>query len=115
MDEIRSLIRSVVPANAEIDTLPLSRFDGLVYRVCWSLDDDPTRPHKKSKTIAVHVPYEMVQDLPNYPAAKRCQIFSRLKQFLEAKYSAFDPSHTAEKNMPPPVEDWVVPPDVWSI
>ena len=115
MDGIEMLIRNVVPANAEIETLTPSGFNDMVYRVCWNLDDDPARPNKKSKTIAVHVPYEMAQDLPNISTDERSQVSNRLLQFLATKYAEFDPSQNTERNTPPPVERWVVPPEVWSI
>lgn len=115
MDEIEIHIRRVVPATAVIEALTPSGFDDAVYRVCWNLNDDPGRPNKKSKTIAIHVPYEMVQDLPNIPAARRSLVSDRLHQFLVTKFATFDPNHTAGRNTPPPVEDWTIPPQAWSV
>lgn len=114
MDDIEKLIRQVAPGHAEIEVLPSSGFNGATYRVCWNLNDDPERPNKKSKTIVVQVPYEMVQDLPNFSATRHDEVTSRLLRFLGMKYASFDPRHNEDRNTPPPVEHWVVPPTVWS-
>lgn len=114
MDEIETLIRQVVPVHAEIDAMLSSGLNGATYRVSWNLNDDPERPNKKSKTIAVDLPYEMVQDMPNFSATKHDQVAIRLLHFLAAKYASFDPNHNADRSTPPPVEHWIVPPSVWS-
>ena len=115
MNEIELIIRQVVPKQAEIEELPSSGFNFLIYRVCWNLGDDPARPHKKSKMISVEVPYEMIQDLPNMPATKRAQVSGRVLEFLASKYAVFEPSHNVGRDKSQPVERWIIPPDVWSV
>jgi len=117
MDQIEMRIRRIVPAQAVVTRRSTSGCNDTIYDASWQLGDDPDpeRKHKRSKTIEIHEPYEMVEDLLGYTEAQRVQVFDRLSLFLEAKYSVFDPSNSVAKSAPAPVEVWIIPPEVWSI
>ena len=114
MDEFEMLIKRVVPSHADIDVRQQSGRHDLTYEVNWFLKDDGQRLNKKSKTIAVLVPYEMTQDLPDFPGTIGDQVAERLLRFLTEKYATFDPKHNTDQSTPPPVERWIVPSSVWS-
>lgn len=117
MDQIEMRIRRILPAHAAVTRRSTSGHNDTIYDAFWELGDDldPERKHKISKTIEIHEPCEMVEDLPGYTETQRVQVFDRLSLFLEAKYSVFDPSNSGAKSAPAPVEVWIIPPEVWSI
>jgi hypothetical protein len=76
--------------------------------VSWKLNDDPDRPNKMSKTIAIAVSHEAAQDFASASAANQVQAFERVATFLKHKLAQFDPSHNSPKYDSPPVEHWVI-------
>jgi hypothetical protein len=64
-DTIFDAIRRAMPADAHMDIT--SSFSSFYVSVAWPLHDDPSRPNKTSKTIAIHVSHEAAQDFANAP------------------------------------------------
>lgn len=105
-DEVVSVIRQVMPADAEIQ-VNSSTF-GFDVGVSWRLNDDPERPNKMSKTILICVSHEAAQDFTSALARDQADACSRLNSFLSQKLANFDPKHNAPRHEPPPVEQWLI-------
>jgi hypothetical protein len=103
-DAIFQVIQSVMPADAQIWIVPGT--DALHVGVSWLLHDDPERPHKPSKTIAIIVSRDAVEDFgrtANLSSAQR-----RVTAFLQQQLAQFDPTHDTPKYEAPPVETWII-------
>ena len=109
-DDILKVIRTAMPAGAEIQVIP--GVGSLNVMVSWKLNDDPERPNKMSKTIAICVSHEAVQDYASASSADQADAHHRLSSFLLKNIANFDPTHNAQKDEIPPVEKWVITSDV---
>lgn len=103
-NEILKVIKAVMPANADVNVVP--GIDSLDVSVSWLLHDDPDRPNKRSKTIAIAVSHEAAQDFA--ALSDQADVQRRVTAFLNQKLAQFDPSNNAPKYEPPPVEKWVI-------
>lgn len=105
-DQILQAIRAAMPGGAYVQVVP--GVGCLNVGVSWKLNDDPERPNKMSKTIAITVSHEAAQDFESATAANQAAAFLRIKNFLQEKLGQFDPSHNTPKYEPPPVEHWLI-------
>lgn len=105
-NQILQAITAAMPHDAEIQIAP--GIDALNIGVFWKLNDDPSRPHKMSKTISVCVSHEAAQDFSNASATAQDAAYQRIAAFLSAKLATFDPQHDAPIGQMPPVEKWVI-------
>jgi hypothetical protein len=105
-DQILQAIKAAMPADAEIRVIP--GVASLNVGVSWKLNDDPERPNKMSKTIAICVSHEAAQDFASASAANQSGAYQRVSAFLAQKLAQFDPTHNAPKYEAPPVEQWVI-------
>lgn len=105
-DQILQAIKAAMPANAEIRVVP--GIGSLNVGVSWKLNDDPERPNKMSKTIAICVSHEAAQDFASASASDQGAAYQRVSAFLSGKLAQFDPQHNAPKYEAPPVEQWVI-------
>lgn len=93
-----NLVKKVFPNHAEFKTLFAS--GDYICEINWKLNNDANRPNKRSKTIAVKIPKEVLEDCQNPQKAQK-----RFMEFIVAEYTKFDPDHNAK---PPPIEEWLV-------
>ena len=105
-DQIIQAIAAVMPPNAEVR--PVQGVDALHIGVSWRLNDDPERPNKMSKTIAICVSHEAVEDFAAASAANQNGATQRVRAFLAQRLAQFDPRHNTPKHAVPPVEKWVI-------
>jgi hypothetical protein len=105
-DQILQAIKAAMPAGAEIRVVP--GVGSLNVCVSWKLNDDPERPNKMSKTIAICVSHEGAQDFAGASATNQAGAYQRVSSFLAQRLAHFDPTHNAPKHEPPPVEQWVI-------
>jgi len=77
--------------------------------VHWKLKNDPERPNKYSKTIAIFVPQELIEDFPNYPEHMQKSALSKLSTYISSQLNGFDPEHSSLRGFPEPVEQWNIP------
>lgn len=105
-DQILQAIQTAMPHGAEIRVV--HGVGVLNVGVSWRLNDDPERPNKMSKTIAIVVSHEAAQDFASASAANQAGAYQRVGAFLAQKLAQFDPTHNAPKYEPPPVEQWVI-------
>ncbi|MES2356567.1 MAG: hypothetical protein V4568_19640 [Pseudomonadota bacterium] len=105
-DQILQVIKSVMPANADIRVVP--GMGAVNLGVSWKLHDDPERPNKMSKTIAICVSHEAAQDFANASQVNQASSYQRISSFLAQKLAHFDPTHNAPKHEIPPIEQWVI-------
>lgn len=105
-DQILQAIKAAMPQGAEIRVVP--GVGTLNVGVSWKLNDDPERPNKMSKTIAIVVSHEAAQDFASASAANQAVAYQRVATFLAQKLAQFDPTHDAPKYEPPPVEHWAI-------
>ena len=109
-ERIVQAIKSVMPPNAEVVTVPST--SGISVGVSWLLADDPERPNKRSKQISIRVSHEAAQDFGSVSPNDQGACFQRVSHFLSQKLRSFDASHSAGKYENPPVEVWVITSDV---
>jgi hypothetical protein len=105
-DAILGIIKATMPGDAEIQVV--SGVGALNIGVSWKLNDDPERPNKMSKTIRICVSHEAAQDLNSAAQHQQTSALRRVSYFLAQKFSQFDPRHDTPKNLPPPVETWII-------
>lgn len=105
-DQILQAIKAAMPANAEICVIP--GVGSLNVGVSWKLNDDPERPNKMSKTIAICVSHEAAQDFASASQANQAGAHQRVANYLTQKLAHFDPTHNAPKYEIPPVEQWII-------
>jgi hypothetical protein len=103
-EQILQTIRAVMPDNANIQVVP--GIGVLNVGVSWPLYDDPNRPNKRSKMIAIRVSQEAAEDFAN--ASDPEAAYRRVSAFLSARLAQFDPRHNAPNYEQPPVEEWVI-------
>ena len=105
-DQILDAIKAAMPANAEMRVVPgIGAFNVVV---SWKLNDDPDRPNKMSKTIAIRVSDEAAQDFASASAASHQAAYKRVSAFIAAKLAQFNPQHNAPRHESPPVEEWII-------
>lgn len=86
-----------------------NNFGSFTLHVHWKLQNDSERPNKHSKTIAIVVPQEFIEDFPNYPESIQQSALSKLSAYISAQLKTFDPEHNSRRGEPEPVERWNVP------
>lgn len=102
-DDLEKIIRDVMPLDAQILRMPTQ--DRPVFGISWKLNNDPTRPNKRSKSIRISISDEYATELPSQNYEVACD---RISSFLQRKLARFDPDHNEPANVPPPVERWVI-------
>ncbi len=105
-EQILKAIQAAMPVGALIQVIPGEGC--LNVGVSWKLNDDPERPNKMSKTIAITVSHEAAQDFANISAVDHGAAFARVEAFLMQKQVQFDPTHNTSRYEPPPVEQWII-------
>jgi len=104
-DTIKGVILTAMPPGADAI---ISTADGVVtYFVSWPLLNDPARPNKPSKTIAIKFSVETMQDLAHMGSQQLGANVGRLLSYLNERMTGFDPDHQSPREVPPPVEVWV--------
>ena len=105
-EQILRAIRQAMPANAEVQLVP--GVASISVSAAWKLNSDPARPNKMSKTIAIQVTNEAVQDFDSAAAADPTNAYARISRFIAAHLATFDPNHDSPRFEPPPVERWFI-------
>jgi len=80
-NQIIKVIKTVVPANAEVHRV--QGVDALNIEISWRLNDDPERPNKMSKTIEICVSHEAAADFESASSANQSRASQRVRAFLE--------------------------------
>ena len=104
--EILQAIRNAMPSKAEIQVV--AGAGAFNVNVSWTLDDDPDRPNKMSKTISISLSHEAAQDFASASVASQASGYKRVASFLSERLAEFDPQHNAPKHKSPPVEQWII-------
>jgi hypothetical protein len=106
--KIVETIIDCMPSHAK-KYLSENELSGVTLSVHWKLDNDPDRPNKYSKTIAIHMPQEFFEDFPGYPPEMQRAALSSIVSYISGKLKDFDPDHKVPKYSQPPVEEWELP------
>ena len=75
-------------------------------RVYWHLKDDPSRKHKQSRNIYIHLTEDCIEDYSAGAQSCRLEIEKQLTAYIRRRLSLFDPSNDTPKYARPPKEDW---------
>lgn len=105
-DIFNNEIMPQMPGNAEL--ILNEQADHYSASVFWKLNNDPDRPNKRSKTIAIIISRESIEDIDEMPAEMKNTALNKLADIIKNKLSTFDPSHDTPYNEPGPVEKWVI-------
>jgi hypothetical protein len=74
----------------------------------WPITGDPTRPHKRSKTVVLKIDSMAMQDLCDIGNKLEAKTLIDLETFLKNQLHTFEPDHTSPKGHPEPIEKWEV-------
>ncbi len=107
-EQVLQAIKAVMPAGAEIASAKPSGMESLKYNVSWMLNDDPERPNKTSKVIAICVSHEAGRDFATTSAVTQEAAYKRISAYLSEKLAQFDPQHSAQSCQATPVEQWLI-------
>ena len=103
-DSVVGEIMKHMPKGAEKYLTPTG--GGFVLSVHWKLKNDPDRPNKYSKTVAIAIPLELIEDFPGYPENLQRSALDKIGQHIRERLNNFDPNHSAPRGVPEPVENW---------
>jgi hypothetical protein len=81
---------------------------GTTITIKGKLANDPARPNKPSKTIAVHLTQDLVEDFVDGDADMQKRGLEKLSRLLQDKLRAFNPNHDTPYGLEPPVETWTI-------
>lgn len=98
--EILELIKSNFPYDSQLREDKHQENGSLIVYIHWTLDDDPDRPSKPSKTIKLNISDDIIV-LNMNPHVEQC-----ISNYIQNKLKSFDPNHNAEKYEAPPLEDF---------
>ena len=100
------IIKSLMPKNAKFNQN--EQFDDYALSISWDLNNDPERPNKQSKVIALVISKEATEDFDQLSEAMQSNALERLKKIISIKLSSFDPDHNTPYNIPGPIEKWTI-------
>lgn len=103
---ISEIVTSVFPSHAEI--LINQQIGSYQAGISWNLNNDPSRPNKKSKTIILNISDEVLQDIPTLSPSEQSRCLSNISSYLQAKLKSFDPDHNTPYGQSTPAETWVI-------
>ena len=100
----------VFPEGARLLEMPSGEGELGVWRmlVSWKLGTDPTRPHKRSKTVRIIVGSEALEDFTRSPFGAREAANGRFERWLRTELERFDPNHETPNGVEPPVVPWQI-------
>jgi hypothetical protein len=93
-------IRPLLPKNARIET---DRTPDVIIKVDWKLNDDPSRPHKRSRLLAIIVREEAVLRCTDFRVAGL-----QIAKIIKNKLTAFDGNHHTPRCGRRPTEKWII-------
>lgn len=76
--------------------------------IYWKLNNDPQRPNKYSRTIAIIIARELLEDFDGYPSDVQESSLSKVRSFISSKLKQFDPDHNHPRWAPEPIEKWTL-------
>src|SRR5471030_2667196 len=104
-ETIKQVILTAMPRGTIVR---MSGASGVItYTLSWPLLNDPNRPNKQSKTIAIRFGVETMQDLSNMGEQQLGSNVGRLLGYIEERMQGFDPDHDNPRDVAPPVEEWI--------
>lgn len=105
-EKLQNLIVGEMPPGARVEYVP--QLDGTTFAVHQKIYDDPTRPNKPAKIIAIHFSHEAIADMALQSDVEFAQSVATIQLFIQNQLEDFDPSHNHARHVPPPVERWIV-------
>ena len=105
-DAIKDVLKKVMPPDSKIVIVPT--IGDIRIGVFWPLQNDPERPSKMSKTIAVIVTYEDAADFEVQSDSQKEGGLERLEEELKRRLDVFDPEHSHPRHQAPPVDEWFI-------
>ncbi|MGX5173217.1 hypothetical protein ACUR5C_04210 [Aliikangiella sp. IMCC44653] len=77
-------------------------------KFCWLLNNDPSRPYKRSKKVHFIVKENALYDFANLSNKVECLHLKNLESYLAYKIARFNPDHDLPEGVASPVEVWEV-------
>ena len=105
-DAIKDVLKKVMPSDSKIVVVPT--IDDIRIGVFWPLNNDPKRPNKMSRTIAVIVTYEDDADFAFQSVSQKERGLERLEEELKHRLDGFDAEHSHPRHQAPPVDEWFI-------
>ena len=102
----QSLLQPLFPDGAKIK-VPNPEASDFLAKVFWSIESDPDRPNKMSKTIRIIVTDEAESDYLNKNDAQQQSDDMKLQEFIESRLAIHDPNHDNPREIDPPEVEWV--------
>lgn len=99
-----------MPQGAEKYLIP-NGTGSFTLHIHWKLNNDPKRPNKYSKTIAIFLSKELMADFPKDPEFMHQYALSKITAYIAARLKGFIPEHNSARGVAEPVEEWTFPAD----
>lgn len=74
----------------------------------WPITNDPTRPHKRSKTVVLKIHQIAMDDLRNIGNKREAKSLIDLETYFKNQLHLFEPDHNNPKGQSEPIEKWEV-------
>lgn len=105
----RRLLEILAPLFPNNALIPIrSTTDSLRFAVSWKLNNDSTRPNKRSRRIILVVPQEILEDYRDGDEGDRNTLEKRIVATITDKLRCFNPEHQTTCLQPEPKEEWLV-------
>lgn len=72
----------------------------------WPINSDPSRPHKRSKTILLKIHENAVKDLLEVGNKREAKTLIDLETYFKNQLQLFQPDHNHPRGKPEPIEKW---------
>ena len=79
-----------------------------IARFNWPIDNDPTRPFKRSKTVLLKIHENAMRDFSAIGNKNEAKTLIDLETYLKNRLHLFQPNHNSPRGQPEPVEKWVI-------
>lgn len=80
----------------------------MVFLINWRLGSDSSRPNKRSKTIRLVFPQDLIEDYLALDSSKQLDADKRIFRALASRIQSHDPEHDCSVSVVPPEVEWII-------
>ena len=103
---ITETLADLLPEDVELNVT--DNLNEYIARFNWPIDSDPTRPHKRSKTVLLKIHENAMRDFLQVGNKLEAKTLIDLETYLKNKLQLFQPDHNRPRGQPEPVEKWEI-------
>jgi len=106
VNHFEQILKPLFQKDSELCRLQTS--SDVIFSVSWKLNNDPSRPNKRSKRILLVIPQECVADYREGNQQERSTREARMTYLVKEQLKLFIPDHNTSYGQPAPEEKWVL-------